>query len=43
VIGGALVLAMAAGFLFELSWLCLGGLVLFLGWCAYLLLAPEEL
>ena len=43
VIGGALVLAIAAGFLFELSWLFLAGLVLFLAWCGYLLLAPDEL
>lgn len=42
VIGGVLVLAIAAGFEFELWWLFLGGLVLFLGWCGYLLLAPDE-
>jgi hypothetical protein len=42
VIGGALALAIAAGFLFELSWVFLGGLVLFLAWCGYLLLAPDE-
>ena len=35
-------LAVAAGFEFELSWLFVGGLVLFLGWCGYLLLAPDE-
>jgi len=41
VIGGALVIAIAAGFEFELSWLFLGGLVLFLGWCGYMLFAPD--
>lgn len=41
-IGGVLVLAVAAGYEFGQSWLFLGGLVLFLGWCAYLLLAPDE-
>lgn len=42
VIGGVLVLVVAAGFEFEHSMIFLGGLVLFLGWCAYLLLAPDE-
>jgi len=42
IIGGVLVLAVAAGYEFELSWLFLGGLVLFLGWCGYLLMAPDE-
>jgi hypothetical protein len=42
VIGGVLVLATAAGFEFEHSWLFLGGLILFLCWCGYLLLAPDE-
>ncbi|HEY3527981.1 MAG TPA: hypothetical protein VGK78_02435 [Nocardioides sp.] len=42
VIGGALVLAIAAGFEFELAWLFLGGLVLFLGWCGYMLMAADE-
>jgi hypothetical protein len=41
-IGGALVLAIAAGFEFELAWLFLGALVLFLAWCGYLLFAPDE-
>ena len=42
VIGGALVLAVAAGFEFEWSWLFLAGMVLFLAWCGYMLLAPDE-
>jgi hypothetical protein len=42
VIGGVLVLAVAAGFEFEYSWLFLGGSVLFLAWCGYLLMAPDE-
>ena len=41
-IGGVLVLAIAAGFEFEHSWLFLGGLILFLGWCGYLLFRPDE-
>jgi hypothetical protein len=41
-IGGGLVLAIAAGFEFELAWLFLGALVLFLAWCGYLLFAPDE-
>ena len=42
IVGGVLVLAVAAGYEFELAWLFLGGLVLFLGWCGYLLMAPDE-
>ncbi len=42
VIGGVLVLAVAAGFEFEYSWLFLGGLVLFLAWCGYMLMASDE-
>ena len=42
IIGGVLVLAVAAGYEFEQPWLFLGGLVLFLGWCGYLLMAPDE-
>ena len=41
-IGGFLVLVIAAGFEFELAWMFLGGLVLFLGWCGYMLLTPDE-
>jgi hypothetical protein len=41
-IGGVLVLAIAAGFEFGQSWLFLAGLVLFLAWCGYLLMAPDE-
>lgn len=41
-IGGVLVLAVAAGFEFEHAWLFLGGLVLFLAWCGYMLLASDE-
>jgi hypothetical protein len=37
-----LLLAIAAGFEFELSWLFLGGAVLFLAWCGYLLMVPDE-
>ena len=42
VIGGVLVLAAAAGFEFELAWLFLTALVLFLAWAAYLLLSPDD-
>ena len=42
VIGGVLVLAIAAGFEFEHSWLFLGGLILFLAWVGYLLMSPDE-
>lgn len=42
VIGGALVLIIAAGFEFEHSMVFLGGLVLFLAWCGYVLFAPDE-
>jgi hypothetical protein len=41
VIGGVLVLATAAGFEFMNVWLFLGGLVLFLAWCGYMLFAPD--
>jgi hypothetical protein len=41
-IGGVLVLAIAAGFEFEYSWLFLGGLVLFLAWAGYMLMRPDE-
>ena len=40
-IGGVLVLAIAAGFELEYSWLFLGGLVLFLAWCGYMLMATD--
>jgi hypothetical protein len=42
VIGGVLVLAVAAGYEFGYSWLFLGGVVLFLGWCGYVLMASDE-
>jgi hypothetical protein len=42
VIGGFLVLVVAAGFEFELAWMFLGGLVLFFGWCGYMLFTPDE-
>lgn len=35
-------LAIAAGFEFELAWLFLGALVVFLGWCGYMLMAADE-
>ena len=41
VVGGVLVLAIAAGFEFEFAWLFLGGAILFLAWCGYLLLGPD--
>ena len=41
VIGVALLLAMTAGFEFELAWLFVGALVLFFGWLGYLLLGPD--
>ena len=42
VIGGVLVLAIAAGFELEYAWLFIGALVLFLGWCGYLLMGPDQ-
>ena len=42
VIGGILVLAIAAGFELELAWLFIGAIVLFLGWCGYMLMAPDH-
>jgi hypothetical protein len=36
------VLAIAAGFEFEQAWVFLGGCVVFLGWCGYVLLGPDE-
>lgn len=42
VIGGVLVLVIAAGFEFEHAWLFLGGLVLFLAWCGFMLLGPTD-
>jgi hypothetical protein len=42
VIGGVLVLAVALGFEFENAWVFLAGLVLFFGWCGYMLFAPDE-
>jgi hypothetical protein len=42
IIGGVLLLATTAGFEFELSWLFLAGLVLFLAWVGYLLFSPDE-
>jgi hypothetical protein len=41
VIGVVLLLAITAGFEFELAWLFLSALVLFFGWLGYLLLGPE--
>jgi hypothetical protein len=42
VLGGVLVLAVAAGFEFELAWLFLAGLVLFLAWAGFVLLSPGD-
>jgi hypothetical protein len=42
IIGGVLVLAVAAGFEFGHSWLFLGGIVLFFAWCGYMLMASDE-
>jgi hypothetical protein len=42
VIGGVLVLAIAAGFEYENAWLFVGALVLFFAWCGYMLFAPDE-
>ena len=42
IIGGVLVLAMAAGFEFEWAWLFLSGFVLFLGWAGFMLLSPGD-
>jgi hypothetical protein len=41
VIGGVLVLAVAAGFEFEHVWLFLAGLVLFTAWVGYVLMGPD--
>jgi hypothetical protein len=41
IIGAVLALAIAAGFEFELAWLFLGALVLFMAWCGYMLFAPS--
>jgi hypothetical protein len=40
IIGGILVLAMAAGFEFEWAWLFVSGLVLFMAWAGLVLLNP---
>jgi hypothetical protein len=42
ILGGVLVLAAAAGFEFELAWLFLTALVLFLAWAGYLLMSPGD-
>jgi len=42
VLGGVLVLAAAAGFEFELSWLFLAALVLFLAWAGFVLMSPGD-
>ncbi|HEX3296792.1 MAG TPA: hypothetical protein VHR85_08230 [Nocardioides sp.] len=42
VIGGVLLIAVAAGFEFEWTWLFVGGLVLFMAWTGYLLFGPDE-
>jgi hypothetical protein len=42
IIGSVLVLAVAAGFEFELSWLFLAGLVLFFAWVGFMLLGPSD-
>jgi hypothetical protein len=42
ILGGVLVLAIAAGFEFEWSWLFLAGLVLFLAWAGFMLLSPGD-
>jgi hypothetical protein len=42
ILGGVLVLALAAGFEFELAWLFIAALVLFLAWAGYLLLSPGD-
>ena len=41
VVGVVLGLVIAAGFEFELAWLFLGGLVVFMAWLGYLLLGPD--
>ena len=42
ILGGVLVLAIAAGFEFELAWLFVTALVLFLAWAGFVLLSPGE-
>lgn len=41
-IGGVLVLAVAAGFEFEWAWLFLAALVVFFAWCGYRLMASDD-
>ncbi len=41
VIGLVLLLAITAGFEFELAWLFVTGLVVFFAWLGYLLLGPD--
>ena len=41
VIGVVLLLAITAGFEFELAWLFVSALVVFFGWLGYLLLGSE--
>jgi hypothetical protein len=42
VIGAVLLLAVAAGFEFELAWLFIGAVVLFAAWLGFVLLGPES-
>jgi hypothetical protein len=42
ILGGVLVLAVAAGFEFEIAWLFVGALVLFLGWAGFVLMSPGD-
>jgi hypothetical protein len=42
IIGGVLVLAIAAGFEYELAWLFIAGLILFTAWAGYMLMTPRD-
>jgi hypothetical protein len=42
VVGAVLVLAIAAGFEFELGWLFILGLVLLLAWAGFVLVHPGD-
>ncbi|MBO0846371.1 MAG: hypothetical protein J2P22_13250 [Nocardioides sp.] len=41
-VGVVLVLAIAAGFEFELAWLFIGAGVLFMAWCGFVLVHPGD-
>jgi hypothetical protein len=42
IMGGVIVLVIAAGFEYELAWMFVLGCLLFLGWAGYVLVHPGE-